>query len=819
MKLLLAGVAAGAVHAPLLAQEAAPPLATPPAAEAAPAPDSTANQPADEESQYDEDEGQEIVVTGARERGAVIGDIPPDIQLNRRDIRSYGASSMAELLSALAPQTRSGRGRGGDQPVTLLNGRRISGFSEIRDIPPEAIDRVDILPEEVALKYGYKADQRVVNIVLRRRFRASTLEGRTVLATDGGRGTYTAEASTIRINQDQRANLALRFSHADALLESERGIIQSDPTPNIGDFRTLLAKTDALSANGTVARPLGKVSAALNARFDANSSHGLLGLPAIGNRPLTRDTDSLAGHLGLSLSGSMAPWNWSATANYDRTGSDTITLTNGPADRTESLTQSGNAQAVISGPLFVLPAGKVSTTFRAGFDAQSLESEAFRLGLLQIRDLSRQRANLQANVDVPIASRRTDTLDEIGDLSLNLNAEVEHYSDFGTLRTLGAGLNWSPIPEVTFIASMTDEDGAPSMSQLGDPVQVTPNVRVFDFLRQETVEISRIDGGNPALGGDNRRVYKLGLTLKPFDETDLTLTANYNRSRILNPIAGFPTATAEIEAAFPERFLRGPGGTLLRIDNRPVNFARSDRSELRWGLNFSKPIGPQPPPGGFRGRFGGGQAGGPGGTGGQAGGRTGGTPAGGGAPRRPGGGGARGGFGGGRGGFGGRGGRIQLALYHTLHITDTILIRPGVPELDLLGGSATGSRGGQPRHELELQAGLFKNGMGALLNANWQSATTVSGGPNGAGGTNGDLRFSDIATFNLNLFADLGQRRALARKHPWVRGLRVSMGIGNIFNTRPQVRDQNGLTPLSYQPAYLDPLGRTVQISIRKLFF
>ena len=70
-----------------------------------------------------------------------------------------------------------------------------------------------------------------------------------------------------------------------------------------------------------------------------------------------------------------------------------------------------------------------------------------------------------------------------------------------------------------------------------------------------------------------------------------------------------------------------------------------------------------------------------------------------------------------------------------------------------------------------------------------------------------------------NLFADLGQQRALARKHPWVRGMRVSVGVGNIFDTRLQVRDQTGLTPISYQPAYLDPMGRTVYVSIRKLFF
>jgi hypothetical protein len=33
------------------------------------------------------------------------------------------------------------------------------------------------------------------------------------------------------------------------------------------------------------------------------------------------------------------------------------------------------------------------------------------------------------------------------------------------------------------------------------------------------------------------------------------------------------------------------------------------------------------------------------------------------------------------------------------------------------------------------------------------------------------------------------------------------------------VRDATGATPVRYQPDYLDPLGRTVMFSIRKLFF
>jgi outer membrane receptor protein involved in Fe transport len=161
---------------------------------------------------------------------------------------------------------------------------------------------------------------------------------------------------------------------------------------------------------------------------------------------------------------------------------------------------------------------------------------------------------------------------------------------------------------------------------------------------------------------------------------------------------------------------------------------------------------------------------------------------------------------------------LQFGLYHTWRFEDSILIREGVPELDLLNGSATGSRGGRPRHEIEGQAGIFKNGFGARLTANWQSGTEVRGLPATGGGTSSDLFFSDFASVNLRLFANLGQQ-SFVTKNPWLRGTRVSIGVNNLFNARPNVRDASGTTPLQYQPDYLDPLGRSVTLSIRKLFF
>ena len=163
------------------------------------------------EAEADADAGEDIVVVGQRERGSVPGDIQPEQVLRPADIRGYGAGSLTDLLADLGPQLGSGRGQAGGQPVVLLNGRRISGFREIGNYPPEAIERVDILPPEAAQQLGFNAEQRVINFVLRRRFNAVTAEIEGGGATQGDRFTTEDEISLLRIQRDKRFNLALVY--------------------------------------------------------------------------------------------------------------------------------------------------------------------------------------------------------------------------------------------------------------------------------------------------------------------------------------------------------------------------------------------------------------------------------------------------------------------------------------------------------------------------------------------------------------------------------------------------------------------------------
>jgi len=356
----------------------------------------------------------------------------------------------------------------------------------------------------------------------------------------------------------------------------------------------------------------------------------------------------------------------------------------------------------------------------------------------------------------------------------------------------------------------------------------TPGSRIFDFTTGQTVFATAITGGNPNLNSDLRHVVKLSGNWQPFSKTDLRFRADFVHQTIERPISSI-TVTQAIESAFPGRFVRDASGQLVSVDLRPVNFDSSRRDQLRIGFDFTHPLKSRRPSQavidqlrsqfGFAGR--GGQGGAQGGPPGAAGAPSGPPSAvAGAAPEggRGGGGFGRGGRGGGGGGFfGGAGGganrgRVQFSLTDTITFVDKVRIAPGGPELDYLHGDATGSAGGTPRHSVQVQLGYFNNGLGGRLGANWRSATDV----NALTGDN--LHFSSVGTFNLRLFANPGDIPEVAVKHPWLRGTQVSVEFNNLFDARPQVRDAAGNVPLNYQPDLLDPIGRTIMISFRKLF-
>src|ERR1700722_1030972 len=109
----------------------------------------------------------EIMVTAPRDLTS--GGIAPLLELSPSELESYGVDTLSDLVDALKPLTRSSRSDGA--PVVLINGH-LAGLVEFANLPSDAVERVEVLPETVALQYGFSENQRVLNIVLREHYRA-----------------------------------------------------------------------------------------------------------------------------------------------------------------------------------------------------------------------------------------------------------------------------------------------------------------------------------------------------------------------------------------------------------------------------------------------------------------------------------------------------------------------------------------------------------------------------------------------------------------------------------------------------------------------
>jgi len=743
-------------------------------------------------AQPDEDE---VVVTGKAPRGSVIGDIPPENVLRSRDVKATGATSFDELLEAIAPEIGVARASGAARPLVLLNGHRVSSYRELRDIPIEAVSRVDILPEEVALKYGYPPDQKVVNVVLQNRFTETVAQAAANTAAHDGFTGGNGDLTRIHLSPEQRATFNLHAGSEDILRGSQRSLVEQQyESSGTGATGLLIPPELGVRGTATVTRDLpGDVEATLNAEAAHHNGHLLSGLSEQLPAELRRHTIDDSLHLGAAISGDKAQWHWNVTSNADAERNRTTTKDLGQdfaPGSAESTHLSANLDATVNGNLFALPAGHADVTLRVAASTEHLGIDQEHFATPPHGSTDRTTGISAASIDIPI-SRRGKSFSGLGNLTINGNAEVDELSDMGALTRLGFGANWSPVNRLSFVASWDREEEAPSVRQLGDPFVQTPGTRIFDFTNGLVNRVAVVTGGNPDLRTDRRHTLKLSADWQPIDSVNFRLRADYARVSIDRPISNI-TVFPEIEAAFPERFVRDAAGNLLSVDLRPVNFASAHRDTFRFGFDFTKPLrskkvsqaevqrvieraqaaGIAVPQTGASGNA---------------------TP-------------------GSLGSAVSNNGRLTFSVTDTVTLVDRAVIRSDLPSLDYLHGAPIGQTGGQPRHQVQAQAGWSNNGMGARIGANWRSATRVDT-------LTGDtLHFSPVATFDLRLFANVGQYLPIVSRHPWLRGASMRFEVGNIFDARPNVHNQAGVVPVGYEPTMLDPLGRTFMVTFRKQF-
>jgi iron complex outermembrane recepter protein len=759
----------------------------------------------------------EIVVTGERAQpGDAVGSPDPILLFSPDDIDALGAANVGELLDAIKLEAKGA----GDDPIYLVNGRRVSSLAVMRDLPPEAVLRIQVLPEVEALRYGYTENQRVINVVLKDPYKGVTADGAAELATEGGSTVEKGTLSATDLVKDRRFSINLTVEQDNDLLASERGLLvppasdtdlNGSPSPsNLAPYESLRPWKQQGALSAVISQPLGPVTATLEASVVANRTRSEQGLPAAALTipptdpfahsdtseqlsgyvpeagPLQQTAHSTTSHFGLSLDAPLRTWTWSLVAAEDHIQSATNTVIGFDLDHAQALLDDDNAafdpflplqlnlldspltsratstlddgvlDMVFDGEAERLPAGSLSTTVKVGGNFTHENSQTSFPGLDQSETLTREQGRGEVIVTAPLASRRLGVLPWMGDLSTNLDLAVDKVSDFGVLKAIKAGFAWSPIPSIHVHGSWNLHQDAPKPQDLEAPTVVTPNVSTYDYLTNQTVLVTELSGGNPDLKADEVKTVRFNLDYAPWERLPLDFMADWSHSDTTNLVATLPVATADVEAAFPDRFIRNESGNLVEINATSVNFARQEKELLVLSSVFHMTTPPLTP--------------------------------------------------------GAKEGHLFVAASDTWTLDDTILIRPGLVPIDLLQGGAVAFAGGQPVHVVNLSTGFGQSGVGAFLTGKHQSSTTVDNGLQ-----NANLFYSPLTTVDLRTYLDLGARPSLASES-WARGLRITLSVTNLFDARQTVHNGLDQVPLAFQSAYLDPVGRFVHLELRKIF-
>lgn len=802
-----------------------------------------------------------IIILGTR--GSAVTDIAPVAELDADAIAATGASTMDELQEAIRGQTQSADG---SDPIFLLNAQRVSGYRDIRSLPPEAIDKVEVLPEQVALRFGYPPTRRVVNFITKRHFRQVEVKASAGATTEWGSATQQANLGLTRLRGDGRLTANLEYRRTDPLFQSDRSILPDpgvpfDPIGNVtapdggeidpalsaaagqpvtiapvpdspadrtslaayadranrprlfglGPYATLTPRNDTVKGEAVIADRLGEtVAGSLSLSAEQSRDRTVAGPaaarlwvpetspftpfagPVVLNRYLTgidplrqREKTTTLG-AGATLRGAVAGWQWDVTASFDQKQVDgraeqgidlaaaNAAIADGadpfapldPAllalrqvDVTCQRTRSMEAKAVATNKPVRLPAGQVTVTASAEVGRSTADSSSRGANPFALH-LGRGRAEGSLSLDIPLTSRRDQVVAALGELSVNASASLRTVSGFGSLHDTIWGFAWAPIEGVQFLGTMKRSAAAPDMAQQSNPVREIPNVPVFDFGTGRTEIVTLIQGGNPDLLAERRLVRSLTLNVSPLEKGRLRLGATYETSEIRDQTGTIYAITPQTEAIFPELFTRDSAGRLVTVAYRPVNFELERKRSLQLTLSSSGSLGKAPPEA----------------EGGEA------KP-----PPRP---------------------HYYAGIGADIRLTDRLLLRPGAPELDLLGGDSIGTW--TPGAVGWAYGGINYRGFGATFNAWYGGPRRISSEDPAA-----DLRYAPM--FKLKLGAYMPLKRIFADQD-WAEKMQLRFDVDNVTDARQQVRDRNGDTPFRYQAGLTDPIGRTATVTLRKLF-
>lgn len=510
-------------------------------------------------------------------------------------------------------------------------------------------------------------------------------------------------------------------------------------------------------------------------------------------RPLTSLSNGNSASLQVTFNATLGEWRATLSSKYDdrsRSYSSDFTgsipgglITLGAATNPFAASPAGlipvsttvtsttnitrDVQLDLEGPLANLPAGQLR--LRTGLGATWLSLDGASTNLANARHFRRHEYEARAGLTIPLTGNADGSLGGIGRSEFSIDTARSDLGSQGSAHSVAMALTWQPASWMRLTLSQNEESAAPSPELLAAPTITTPNVRYFDPVTGQTVDVTMISGSSGALANENRRLRHASLQIKPWAAYNLQLSADLLINDLRNQAGALPLPSPAVVAAFPGRFVRDGNGLLVLVDTTTVNFERQHSSELRSGISFGVPLSARPSAG-MRGPDG--------------------------KPvkrskARP---------------------MLQVNASFTHVFTSTTMIRSALGEVDLLAGGAIGLAGSRARNGADGSVAISDRGVGLRAAFVWRGPSSLVTGTALAPDR---LQFDPFTRFDLKLFADAAQ---LFGPSPLTRGLRVTVAADNLLGSRQQVRNGAGITPLGYQPIYRDPLGRLISVEVRKVF-
>lgn len=434
-------------------------------------------------------------------------------------------------------------------------------------------------------------------------------------------------------------NLESLNSFASIIPESERysgsASLEFDLTDNVTLFG------DALYSH-TNDRAFRSPNALSNSLVPANNPFNPFGVPvrvrflltSLGPQEVHAEDESFRGVLGAR--GKVANWNWEVaylrTKDTSRSGiffnfldpvkvraalasTNPATALNpfqdGPggspqllasllATPTEDPGESGAQQisAVVSGPLFQLPAGPVELVI--GGEARK-EDILFNVALDTVGTFvnlvaDRKTEALFGELRVPIIAN----VPMFKRLSVTGAARYDHYNDFGGTFNPQVAVEWEVDRALMLRASYGTSFRAPPLFELYSPQIRVPNSTVTDPRRNNEIALATVQtAGNPDLNPEKANSWSAGLVYRPGWLSNTRFSVDYWNIKQKQRVQRFTAADViRNEAALPGRVVRaapspqdtaaGLPGPITFVDATSLNFGSVDTDGLDIRADYSR---------------------------------------------------------------------------------------------------------------------------------------------------------------------------------------------------------------------------------------